>query len=81
MGDDHYCCTGIAALVSGGRIIDRYNMLMRVFCAIAAFAVTFVIISRSGQLGVRYLDQLHAYALALSGCGFANLVLMKKECI
>ena len=74
------CCTGIALLIPGCRV-DRYDMAIRVFCALAAFAVTFAVIIRNGQLGVRYLDQLHAYALALAGCGFANLFLMKKEYI
>ena len=71
-------CTGIALLVPGGRM-ERYCRFMRLICAAASFAVTLIVVFRCSQLGVRYLDQLHSYAFALAGCGFSNLLLIKKE--
>lgn len=71
-------CTGVSLLIVPVRE-NRYILAFRIFCAIAAFAVAIAIVCRCGQLGVRYLDQLHSYALALAGCAFSNLLLIKKE--
>ena len=71
-------CTGVALLLPE-RSEVRYCRFMRMMCAAAAFFVSLAVVVRCGQLGVRFLDQLHSYALALAGCGFANLLLIQKE--
>jgi hypothetical protein len=72
------CCTG-AALFAPGGYVDRYSKFMRMICSVAAFSVALIVVSRCGQLGVRYLDQLHSYALALGGCAFANVLMIRRE--
>lgn len=70
--------TGAALFFSDSGRPGRYELPVRVICGICAFFVSLVIITRCGQLGIRYLDQLHSYALALAGCGFANIMLIKR---
>ena len=70
--------TGTTLLRSCTKRLDRYNKLIRISGGVCAFFVALVIIARCSQLGVRYLDQLHSYALALAGCGFANFMMIKR---
>ena len=70
--------SGVSLFRSCSRRLDRYSKLIRIICGSCAFLVSFIIVMRCSQLGVRYLDQLHSYALALAGCGFANLILLKR---
>ena len=70
--------TAFSLFSSINRRLDRTGKLIRTACGICAMTVSIVIVARCGQLGVRYLDQLHSYALVLAGCGFSNFMLIKR---
>ena len=71
--------TAFASFFSAVRSRNRWQTLFSAVCGVAALLVSAVIMIRSGQLGVRYLDHLHCYCLCFAGCGLATLSQMKRK--
>ncbi|MBO5764916.1 MAG: hypothetical protein J6S24_01420 [Lentisphaeria bacterium] len=70
---------GAASFIAASRSRNKWETLWCFLSGVAACLLALAVIIRSGQLGVRYLDQLHNYALAFAGCGFASLSQMRKR--